>query len=62
MHRLIGIFVGFVFTLVIGAFIIGGFWNYQMYRECRADGHKAYQCKAMLQNPSYLAIDDMSAR
>lgn len=60
MRKLIGIAVGFIFTIVIVSFIIGGYWNYQMYQECLRDGHKSYQCKAMVNNGGYVAVEDIT--
>jgi hypothetical protein len=60
MHKLIKYFVGGMFIIVPLLMIAGAIWNYTLYQECRADGHKAYQCQAMLSNPSYVAVDDVS--
>lgn len=62
MHKLIKYFVIGMFIFVPLLMVAGALWNYSLYRECRADGHKAYQCQAMLSNPSYVAVDDMSNR
>ena len=62
--KAIGCFVilfAIAFVGAIGAAIVGGFWNYSLYKECIADGKKAYQCKAMLDgNSRYIAVDDVS--
>lgn len=53
--------LGFIF--VIGSIIAGGIWNYSLYRECIADGKKAYQCKAMIDgNARYIAVDDVTEK
>ena len=62
MHKLIKYFVIGMFIFVPLLMVAGMLWNYSLYRECRADGHKAYQCQAMLSNPSYVAVDDVSNR
>jgi hypothetical protein len=62
MRKLLFIFVGGMFIIVPLLMIASALWNYSLYRECRADGHKAYQCQAMLSNPSYVAVDDISNR
>ncbi len=62
MHKLIKYFVIGMFIFVPLLMVAGMIWNYSLYRECRADGHKAYQCQAMLSNPSYVAVDDISNR
>lgn len=52
-----------MFVFVIGGMVVGGIWNYQLYRECIADGKKAYQCKAMLDgNSRYIAVDDVTEK
>lgn len=51
------------FVGVLGLMVAGGIWNYQLYRECIADGKKAYQCKAMLDgNSRYIAVDDVTEK
>jgi hypothetical protein len=59
-RRLFGIVFLLMFLFIVGGWIVGGIWNYQMYQDCRADGHKAYQCQAMLTNPSYVAVEDIT--
>lgn len=62
MFRFVKFFVAAMFVIVPLLMVAGMIWNYSLYRECRADGHKAYQCQAMLSNPSYVAVDDISNR
>ena len=59
--KLFGIVFAIMFIGTIGAMIAGGIWNYRMYQDCRADGHKAYQCQAMLSGEAhYVAVDDVT--
>ena len=62
MHKLIKYFVGGMFVIVPLLIVGGMIWNFMLYQECRSDGHKAYQCQAMLSNPSYVAVEDITNR
>lgn len=62
MGCFITIFV-IMFVLTFIGMIAGGIWNYSLYRECIADGKKAYQCAAMLDgNSRYIAVDNVSEK
>jgi hypothetical protein len=60
MHKYLKYFVGGMFVIVPLLMVAGMIWNYMLYQECRADGLKAYQCHAMISNPSYVAVDDVT--
>lgn len=58
-----GVLFAIAFVGTIIAMIAGGLWNYSLYRDCIADGKKAYQCKAMLDgNSRYIAVDDVTEK
>ena len=56
---MIRLFVRAMFIIVPILMVAMLIWNLFMFQQCRADGHKAYQCQAMLSNPSYVVVDDM---
>lgn len=62
MFKLVRFFVIAMFVIVPLLMVASAIWNYSLYKECRADGHKSYQCQAMLSNPSYVAVDDVTQR
>lgn len=57
--RRMGLLVKLVFVVVILGFIGGGIYNYMIFKDCRAHGYAMFQCNAAINNPGYIAIDDM---
>lgn len=55
-------FVRGMFIVVPILMVLMMIWNFIMFQECRADGHKAYQCQAMLSDSHYVAVEDISNR
>jgi hypothetical protein len=57
-----GYIVAGMMTVMAILFVAGMVWNYKLYQDCLADGNKAYQCKAMLSESHYVAVDVMEGQ
>lgn len=61
MPRIVPLFVAAMFIIVPLLMLGSCVWNYKLYQDCRADGHKSYECQAMLsQNSRGIVVDDIS--
>ena len=55
IFKIVPIIIGLIFAIGIPFTI---WWNVSMYNDCRAHGHAAYQCSAMISgNQHYVAVD-----
>lgn len=56
-RRAFKVFFAILVVFTVTVFAISVYANYLMYKECRNDGHKAYECQSMLQGPRYYHLD-----
>lgn len=52
-RKLFGAFFCFTLLLIIAGFAFNAF----VFMDCMADGKRAYQCNAAMQNPHYIGIE-----
>jgi len=50
--------IRFFQALVLAAIVGIAVWQVMVYRDCRADGLKSYQCMGMLSGERYVLIED----
>jgi len=55
MSRMIKAF----FAFVVVVFVLGIAYNVFVFTDCMNAGNRAYQCNAAMQNPNYIAVEDI---
>ncbi len=58
-ERSFKLFQRFVVGVMIVGFLAAAGWSALVYQDCRANGLRLYQCAAMMQNPHYVAVDNL---
>ncbi len=49
---------GLITLGILVIFAVGALFNIYVFTDCLADGKRAYQCNAAMQNPVYVGVDE----